>query len=225
MTYHDISGRIENAHRQRWRRGGRLVGHLLLRLVCAGALVLVGCDGDDDDAKAPQGTPPGSNATAANLTNQAFTFATGEVFGIDPNVGPVALTFGNFTGNKGPFRLVAVGGNTSATGEATVGPCELQVTIGNFAAAQGPQAGAAPIKLDTCTLDSNGALRAENRALGKTATSGIQAAAANPPGGIGRLTTPSRSTSIALTADDRYAVVANRETHSVAVIEVRDRQG
>ncbi len=39
------------------------------------------------------------------------------------------------------------------------------------------------------------------------------------------MTTPSRSTSIALTADDRYAVVANRETHSVAVIEVRDRQG
>jgi len=40
-----------------------------------------------------------------------------------------------------------------------------------------------------------------------------------------RLVTPSRSTSIALTSDDRFVVVANRETNSVAVIEVRNAQG
>ena len=40
-----------------------------------------------------------------------------------------------------------------------------------------------------------------------------------------RLTTPSRSTSIALTSDDRFVILANRETNSVAVIEVRDPQG
>ena len=40
-----------------------------------------------------------------------------------------------------------------------------------------------------------------------------------------RLATPSRSTSIALTSDDRFVILANRETNSVAVIEVRDPQG
>ena len=40
-----------------------------------------------------------------------------------------------------------------------------------------------------------------------------------------RLVTPSRSTSIALTSDDRFAILANRETNTVAVIEVRDAQG
>ena len=40
-----------------------------------------------------------------------------------------------------------------------------------------------------------------------------------------RLVTPSRSTSIALTSDDRFVILANRETNSVAVIEVRDPQG
>jgi YVTN family beta-propeller protein len=44
-------------------------------------------------------------------------------------------------------------------------------------------------------------------------------------GKIGRFTTPTRSTSIALTSDDRWLVVANRETNSVSVIEVRDARG
>ena len=46
-----------------------------------------------------------------------------------------------------------------------------------------------------------------------------------PPPTPSRLATPSRSTSIALTSDDRFVIVANRETNSVAVIEVRDPQG
>jgi YVTN family beta-propeller protein len=40
-----------------------------------------------------------------------------------------------------------------------------------------------------------------------------------------RLATPSRSTSIALTSDDRRAVTVNRERHSLAILEVRDMEG
>jgi YVTN family beta-propeller protein len=36
---------------------------------------------------------------------------------------------------------------------------------------------------------------------------------------------PSRSSTIAITSDDRYLVVVNRETNSVSVIEVRDQKG
>ena len=40
-----------------------------------------------------------------------------------------------------------------------------------------------------------------------------------------RLVTPSRSTTIALTSDDRRSVLVNRETQSLSVIEVRDQNG
>jgi YVTN family beta-propeller protein len=40
-----------------------------------------------------------------------------------------------------------------------------------------------------------------------------------------RLATPSRSTTIALTSDDRRVVAVNRETQSLSVIEVRDQHG
>src|SRR5262245_57743994 len=40
-----------------------------------------------------------------------------------------------------------------------------------------------------------------------------------------RLATPSRSTTIALTSDDKRAIVVNRQTHSLAIIEVRDAGG
>ena len=40
-----------------------------------------------------------------------------------------------------------------------------------------------------------------------------------------RLATPSRSTTIALTSDDRRGVAVNRERHSLAIIEVRDMKG
>jgi len=194
--------------------------HVLLYLVAlgmiVGALVLSGCPGNGDEQ--------GPGATAGDLSNMAFTFPRGEVFGIDPSAGEVALVFGPFTGNSGPFRLEASAVTASATGEATVSSCILQVNIGNFRANQGPQPGTR-ITLDSCTREIDGRLRVENRALGITATSSMQGVAANPPAGMGRLVTPSRSTSIALTADDRLAVVANRETNTVAVIEVRNRQG
>jgi YVTN family beta-propeller protein len=40
-----------------------------------------------------------------------------------------------------------------------------------------------------------------------------------------RLATPSRSTTIALTSDDRRVVAVSRERHSLAIIEVRDTKG
>jgi DNA-binding beta-propeller fold protein YncE len=40
-----------------------------------------------------------------------------------------------------------------------------------------------------------------------------------------RLATPSRSTTIALTSDDRRVVAVNRETQLLSVIEVRDQNG
>lgn len=40
-----------------------------------------------------------------------------------------------------------------------------------------------------------------------------------------RLATPSRSTTIALTSDDRRVVTVNQETQSLSVIEVRDQNG
>ncbi len=44
----------------------------------------------------------------------------------------------------------------------------------------------------------------------------------NDDGNDGRFDTPTRSSTIALTSDDRFAVVVNRETDSVAILEVRD---
>ena len=112
----------------------------------------------------------------------------------------------------------------TATGEATISSCNLQVNTGNFSSRQGPQPGTR-IVLDPCTVDDDGSLRVENKAGGKTVRSSLHGVASNPPGGIGRLVTASRSTSIALTADDRFVVLANRETHSVSIIEVRNLQG
>ena len=163
MSYQEISRRTESAHARRRQTYRQTVCSLLALVVCAGSLAIFGCGGDDDNNK-------GQNVTTANLANMAFTFPSGEAFGIDPNFGPVVLVFGKFTGNTGPFRLEAAGGN--ATGEATVGSCILQVNIGNFPANQGPQAGTR-LTLDPCTLDK-GNLRVENRGLGKTATSSIQ---------------------------------------------------
>jgi DNA-binding beta-propeller fold protein YncE len=40
-----------------------------------------------------------------------------------------------------------------------------------------------------------------------------------------RLATPSRSTTVALTSDDRRVVAVNRETQGLFVIEVRDQHG
>jgi hypothetical protein len=216
MHRRDLSGLVGGGHTGQRHGRWRVLWYLIALITMVGGLLVSGC-GDDDVVQAP-------NATAADLSNRAFVFPSGEVFGIDPGAGEVVLVFGTFTGNRGPFRLEANAISASATGEATVSSILLQVNISNFRTYQGPPAGA-QITLDPATIESDGQLRVENRALGRTATSQSLGVAANPPGGIGRLATPSRSTSIALTANDRLAVVANRETNTVTILEVRNLQG
>ncbi|MEK6674789.1 MAG: hypothetical protein AABZ47_03945 [Planctomycetota bacterium] len=46
-----------------------------------------------------------------------------------------------------------------------------------------------------------------------------------PVGGGATLATPSRSTTIALTSDDRIAVVANKQGNSVSILQVQDQSG
>lgn len=90
---------VRRRRRQPWNQR---VWMLVAGLLCASSILLTGCSDDDDETRAP-------NATATDLANQAFTFANGEVFGIDPGQGPVTLVFGAFAGNRAPFRL-EVGG-------------------------------------------------------------------------------------------------------------------
>jgi hypothetical protein len=109
-------------------------------------------------------------ATGPALSNQAFVFADGSVFGIAPALGATTLTFGQFVDDTAPFILET--GNRMASGTATIASCDLQVTISTFRAAQGPQAGDR-ITLDPCLVDAedNGALTVTN-ADDVTATSG-----------------------------------------------------
>ena len=78
MSYQEISRRTESAHARRRQTYRQTVCSLLALVVCAGSLAIFGCGGDDDNNK-------GQNVTAANLANMAFTFPSGEAFGIDPN--------------------------------------------------------------------------------------------------------------------------------------------
>ena len=132
MHRRDISAMVTGDQTRHRRRPRSVIVYLMTCITIAGALLVAGCPGDD---------PQGSNAMVSNLANMAFTFSSGEIFGIDPSAGAVVLVFGNFTGNSGPFRLEANGVGASATGEATVGSLTLLVNIGNFRAGQGPQPG------------------------------------------------------------------------------------
>jgi YVTN family beta-propeller protein len=51
------------------------------------------------------------------------------------------------------------------------------------------------------------------------------AAKAKPSKATVKLSTPSQSTTIALTSDDRRLIVVNREANSVTILSVRDRRG
>jgi hypothetical protein len=109
-------------------------------------------------------------ARGAALSNRAFVFADGSVFGVAPALGATTLTFGRFVGGTALFLLETE--NRMASGTATIASCDLQVTISTFGAAQGPQAGDL-IALDPCLIDArdDGALTVTN-ADDVTATSG-----------------------------------------------------
>jgi hypothetical protein len=113
-------------------------------------------------------------ATAAALSNQAFVFADGGVFGIAPALGATTLTFGQFVGDTAPFVLETA--NRIALGTTTLASCDLQVASSTFIGVQGPQAGDR-IALNPCLVDAldNGALTITN-IDNVTATSGPSSA-------------------------------------------------
>jgi hypothetical protein len=102
----------------------------------------------------------------AELSNRAFAFDDGNVFGI---ADAATLTFGQFVGNTAPFTLEA--GDQIAHGMATLTSCDLEVVSSTFEAGQGPQARDLII-LDPCRIDAqdNDVLRVTNGGI--TATSG-----------------------------------------------------
>jgi len=96
MMYYEASTQSTTRPRKQRRRMVSQMARAGLGLLLGiGLMSLVSCSSGDDDR--------GANVTSARLANMAFTFANGEVFGIDPSLGPVNLVFGAFNNNSGPF--------------------------------------------------------------------------------------------------------------------------
>lgn len=131
-------------------------------------------DNDDDDTNTATVTVTVTSdaveARAAALSNRAFVFDDGSVFGIAPALGATTLTFGQFVDDTAPFVLETA--NRIALGTATLASCDLRVASSTFGAVQGPQAGNR-IALDPCLVDAldDGALTVTN-VDDVTATSG-----------------------------------------------------
>jgi hypothetical protein len=106
-------------------------------------------DNDDDDTNTATVTvtviSDAVAATGAELSNQAFVFADGSVFGIAPALRATTLTFGQFVGDTAPFVLETenriVLGTAALVSTAPRTSCNLRVASSTFGAAQGPQAG------------------------------------------------------------------------------------
>lgn len=131
-----------------------------------GVITLDPCDFDSDDntltvsrgssiATSTAATPvvPGSSgnvhqATASDVNNQKFTFASGAVFHTALVNVSTALTF---TSSAANFTLSSAGG--TATGTNRFGSCILTVTTSTYSTAAGPQVGDV-ITLQPCNFDS-----------------------------------------------------------------------
>jgi hypothetical protein len=85
----------------------------------------------------------------AELSNRAFRFADGNVFGIDAALGAATLTFGQFA-IAAPFALEA--GDRLALGMAALDSCRLTILSSTFSE-QGPLA-EDEILLDPCLIDA-----------------------------------------------------------------------
>ena len=106
-----------------------------------------------------------TNATASDLNDKAFLFASGEIF--HSALKNLATTL-QFTNNAGTFILSSTdaGGTArTATGSNTFGSCTLAVTSSTYAINTGPQVNEI-IRLSTCQFNSStGALIISNGAL------------------------------------------------------------
>ena len=207
------AGRFKWMRNRCWRQPLAIGAGPLVTLIAVAALAVVGCGGGGDDDENGGGNQANFRAaTAADLENRTFTFADGVAFGLPGEV--VTLTFGAFDGDVGAFTLES--GGQAARGVATIASCSYDVTLSAIAGIAANSA----IVHDPCEVDDGtGAYRGQNAAADVSESDAP--ASADPV----RLATPSRSTTIAITADDRRVVVPNRVKDTVSVIEVRDAGG
>jgi hypothetical protein len=106
------------------------------------------------------------NATASDLNDQTFLFASGEIF--FPALVNIQVTL-EFTNNANDFTLTSTENtNNEASGNNTFGSCTLTVTRSTFRAGSGPQINDV-ITLSTCQFNSaTGALTISNGTIGIT---------------------------------------------------------
>ena len=133
------------------------MSHMLLNLgvvlTILGALILSGCAAGDEQA------------TADDVNNKAFTFASGTVF----HPALTGATTLEFTDRANTFTLSSAGG--TASGSNRFGSCVLTVGTSTYAPGAGPQVNNV-ITLSPCTFDST------NRTL--TVSNGPITATSNP---------------------------------------------
>jgi hypothetical protein len=111
-------------------------------LVLTASFLLIGC-GDDDDNNAV-------SATASELANTQFEFSDGAAFGFANE--PVAMSYGDFTGNTGTFALTSASG--TASGTVTLGSCNHLVQASTYLSlVVGTQ-----INCAVCEIEPNGAM-------------------------------------------------------------------
>jgi hypothetical protein len=119
----------------------------------AGSLILAGCVDDiiddlvDDLTTLEIENVSVNSANAELLEDLPFTFTDGGVFHADLEGDATTLVFDTVTNGTGTFILTS--GDSTASGDATFGSCDLTVTASDFAAADGPQSGDV-IALPTC---------------------------------------------------------------------------
>lgn len=108
------------------------------------------------------------NATASDLNNQTFLFASGEVF--DLALANIQVTL-EFTNNANDFTLTSTQNNNQARGNNAFGSCTLTVGQSSFRPGSGPQVNDV-IPLSTCQFNSStGALTITNGTTGISITS------------------------------------------------------
>jgi hypothetical protein len=101
---------------------------------------------------------PGSNvnvipATADNVNNQSFTFATTPSGGVfDSHLQNVTTTLA-FTNNATQFSLISTTGRATGTSTVQGGACTLTIADSTYAVVDGPQANSV-IRLNPCNFDS-----------------------------------------------------------------------